>query len=195
LNFGAYQQSYQHFRRIDDTSNDAHSQSGWGHKPFAGFSGFWPPGWRLGYVIASRAVTDAVRKVHDFLTVGAAAPLQEAAVTALEFPDSYYQDLCKGYTARRARFLEILDNAGLKYIVPMGAYYVMADISEFGRGDDVVFCEWLAREVGVAAVPGSSFFRDKVNNFIRFHFAKKEETLIEAGKRLLRLRPLLAGRL
>ena len=151
-------------------------------------------GWRLGYVIASQAVMDAVRKVHDFLTVGAAAPLQEAAVTALEFPDSYYQDLCKGYTARRARFLEILDNAGLKYIPPMGAYYVMADISEFGRGDDVVFCEWLAREVGVAAGPGSSFFRDKVNNFIRFHFAKKEETLMEAGKRLLRLRPLLAGR-
>ena len=118
-------------------------------------------GWRLGYVIASQAVMDAVRKVHDFLTVGAAAPLQEAAVTALEFPDSYYQDLCKGYTARRARFLEILDNAGLKYIPPMGAYYVMADISEFGRGDDVVFCEWLAREVGVAAVP------DRVSSAIR----------------------------
>jgi aminotransferase len=150
-------------------------------------------GWRLGYIIAAQAVTDAVRKIHDFLTVGAAAPLQEAAITALKFPDVYYKDLLAGYTARRARFLEILDNAGLRYVAPMGAYYVLADVSDCSGGNDVAFCEWLAREVGVAAVPGSSFFRDPINNFIRFHFAKKEETLIEAGRRLLRMKPLLGA--
>jgi aminotransferase len=151
-------------------------------------------GWRLGYIIAPARIIDTTRKVHDFLTVGAAAPLQEAAVTALHFPDSYYHRLREQYTARRSLFLDALDNAGLRYSKPDGAYYVMVDVSEFEVGDDVGFCEWLSRDVGVAAVPGSSFFREKVTNYIRFHFAKKEETLTDAGNRLLRLRSLARER-
>jgi aminotransferase len=145
-------------------------------------------GWRLGYIIGPPAVIDATRKVHDFLTVGAAAPLQKAAVTALLFDDSYYKELALHYSSKRTLFLKLLDNAGLSYIPPNGAYYVMVDISESGATDDVAFCEWMAGEIGVAAVPGSSFFREKTNNFIRFHFAKKDETLLEAGRRLLMLR-------
>lgn len=145
-------------------------------------------GWRLGYVIASPAVINEARKVHDFLTVGAAAPLQEAAVTALELPDSYYQELQILYAEKRARFLRYLDGAGLSYTEPQGAYYVMIDISEFGWKDDTAFCEWMAREVGVAAVPGSSFFHEPVNHLIRLHFAKTSETLERAGERLLSLR-------
>lgn len=145
-------------------------------------------GWRLGYVIASAAVINEARKVHDFLTVGAAAPLQQAAVTALDFPDSYYLELRDVYTQKRAVFLEHLAAAGLTYTRPDGAYYVMVDISEFGCDDDTAFCEWLAREVGVAAVPGSSFFREPVRHLIRFHFAKSTETLAAAGERLLKLR-------
>ncbi len=145
-------------------------------------------GWRLGYLIASPAVINAARKVHDFLTVGAAAPLQEAAVAGLEMPDSYYQGLQALYTEKRALFLRYLDEAGLSYARPQGAYYVMVDISEFEPADDVAFCEWLARAVGVAAVPGSSFFREPVRPLIRFHFAKHSETLVEAGQRLLKLR-------
>lgn len=151
-------------------------------------------GWRLGYIIAPENVINAARKVHDFLTVGAAAPLQEAAVTGLNFPDSYYEDLLKHYQQKRDLFLGLLDAAGLKYVTPQGAYYVMVDISEFHVENDVEFCEWLAREVGVAAVPGSSFFKEDVRHLIRFHFAKKEETLREAGKRLLRLRELARSR-
>ncbi len=149
-------------------------------------------GWRLGYVIAAEDVINEARKVHDFLTVGAAAPLQEAAVTALEFPDSYYLELRQAYTERRALFLSHLDAAGLKYTIPDGAYYVMVDISEFGWNDDTAFCEWLAREIGVAAVPGSSFFREPVRHMIRFHFAKNADTLNAAGERLrtLRTRPM-----
>ena len=145
-------------------------------------------GWRLGYVIASPAVINEARKVHDFLTVGAAAPLQEAAVTALELPDSYYQELQTLYAEKRARFLRYLDAAGLHYTKPDGAYYVMIDVSEFGWKSDTAFCEWLAREVGVAAVPGSSFFHESVNHLIRLHFAKRAETLAAAGERLLDLR-------
>jgi len=148
-------------------------------------------GWRLGYIIASPMVIDAARKVHDFLTVGAAAPLQEAAVTALGFPDSYYDSLGVHYLSKRKLFLDHLDNAELKYITPSGAYYVMVDISEFGVRDDVLFCEWLAKVVGVAAVPGSSFFRENINKYIRFHFAKKDDTLNEAGKRLQNIRSSL----
>ena len=151
-------------------------------------------GWRLGYVIAPPAVTDSLRKVHDFLTVGAAAPLQEAAVTALGFPDSYYRGLRDEYAAKRALFLRGLDEAGLRYTVPQGAYYVMVDVGEFGVTDDVAFCEWLAQQVGVAAVPGSSFFREPVNHLIRFHFAKRDETLNEAVRRLSRLRAAVSGR-
>ncbi len=147
-------------------------------------------GWRLGYLIAPPKVIDAARKVHDFLTVGAAAPLQEAAVTALNFPDSYYENLLFHYQTNKTLFLRLLDDAGLSYAVPQGAYYVMVDIREFRAASDVEFCEWMAREVGVAAVPGSSFFKEDVRHFVRFHFAKKEETLREAGKRLLRLREL-----
>jgi aspartate/methionine/tyrosine aminotransferase len=145
-------------------------------------------GWRLGYVIGAPTVMNEARKVHDFLTVGAAAPLQEAAVTALELPDSYYKDLQALYTEKRAMFLEYLNAAGLEYTEPQGAYYVMIDISEFRWKSDTAFCEWMAREVGVAAVPGSSFFHEPVNNLIRLHFAKRSETLAAAGERLLSLR-------
>ena len=145
-------------------------------------------GWRLGHVIASQTVINEARKVHDFLTVGAAAPLQEAAVTALELPDSYYKELQALYTKKRATFLQYLDEAGLEYSKPQGAYYVMVDISAFGWKSDVAFCEWMAREAGVAAVPGSSFFHEPVNNLIRLHFAKRSETLAAAGERLLTLR-------
>lgn len=148
-------------------------------------------GWRLGYVIAPAAVTAQARKVHDFLTVGAPAPLQEAAITALRFGEPYYQDLVNGYSARKQVFLNHLAAAGLKYSEPQGAYYVLVDISEFGFSSDREFCVWLAREIGVAAVPGSSFFAEPVQRLIRFHFAKKLETLEEAGKRLQRLRELL----
>jgi len=145
-------------------------------------------GWRLGYVIASPSIINEARKVHDFLTVGAAAPLQEAAVTALELPDSYYQELQALYTGKRTTFLNYLNSARLKYTQPEGAYYVMVDISEFGWKSDAAFCEWLTREIGVAAVPGSSFFHEPVNHLIRLHFAKHHETLAAVGERLLELR-------
>ena len=145
-------------------------------------------GWRLGYVIADGPVIEGAKKVHDFLTVGAAAPLQEAAVTALRFPDGYYADLAARYTELRDRFLSHLDRAGLTYTTPQGAYYVLVDITDFGAKDDVAFCRWLAEEIGVAAVPGSSFFSEPVRHLIRFHFAKQEATLDAAGERLLRLR-------
>ena len=145
-------------------------------------------GWRLGYIIAAPAVINEARKVHDFLTVGAAAPLQEAAVAGLEMPDSYYLELQAVYAEKREVFLRHLDAAGLAYTRPQGAYYVMVDIAEFGWADDVAFAEWLAREVGVAGVPGSTFFRDPVRNLIRFHFAKQKPTLEAAGERLLSMR-------
>jgi aspartate/methionine/tyrosine aminotransferase len=145
-------------------------------------------GWRLGYVIAPPEIIDEARKVHDFLTVGAAAPLQEAAVTALELPESYYRELQAMYTEKKDFFLKYLDEASLKYSNPQGAYYVMIDIAEFGWQSDVAFCEWMAREVGVASVPGSSFFHEPVNHLVRLHFAKRTETLAAAGERLLTLR-------
>lgn len=148
-------------------------------------------GWRLGYIIAAPGIIDGARKVHDFLTVGAAAPLQEAAVTALGFPDDYYTSLQADYAVRRDTFLSFLDRAGLCYTTPEGAYYVMVDISPFGWKDDQDFCEWMAREIGVAAVPGSSFFHEPVSHLIRFHYAKKLDTIREAGERLLRLKSIL----
>ncbi len=151
-------------------------------------------GWRIGYVIAPETMIGNVRKVHDFLTVGAAAPLQEAAVTALRFPDSYYETLAAEYAQRRDVFLAALDEAGLPYTRPQGAYYVMVDISELSRGDDVSFCEWMAEEVGVAGVPGSSFFHEDEHRFVRFHFAKQIGTLREAGSRLRQLKGKAAGR-
>lgn len=141
-------------------------------------------GWRLGYVIASPHIIETVKKVHDFLTVGAAAPLQEAAVTGLRFGDEYYAGLQREYTEKRDLFLKGLDSLKIPHTIPEGAYYVLLDISEFGYDSDVGFCEKLAREVGVGAVPGSSFFKEPENRYIRMHFAKKNETLLEALNRL-----------
>ena len=151
-------------------------------------------GWRLGYVIAPPEITDRVKKVHDFLTVGAAAPLMEAAVVGLNFGDDYYKELQDHYTHMKNLFVGGLKNLGFTFTEPQGAYYVLMDVSEFGVKDDVEFCEWLAREVGVGAVPGSSFFREDVNHLIRFHFAKQEETLNKALDNLSRLRQKAAGR-
>lgn len=151
-------------------------------------------GWRLGYVMAAPKVIEAARKVHDFLTVGAAAPLQQAAIAGLEMPDSYYEEFRAAYTQKRELFLSYLDAAGLTYTRPQGAYFVMVDIREFGRDSDVEFCEWMARVAGVAGVPGSSFFKEPVRHLIRFHFAKRPETLRAAGDRLLKLRELHANR-
>ncbi len=144
-------------------------------------------GWRLGYVQAAPEVIAQARKVHDFLTVGAAAPLQEAAVAGLELPDSYYAGLRDLYTAKRDLFLDILRRTGLPFTEPQGAYYVMVDISSLGFPDDAVASEWFIREIGVAGVAGSSFFREPVNHLIRFHYAKNEETLRVAGERLMRI--------
>ena len=145
-------------------------------------------GWRLGYIIAPSCIVDVAKKVHDFLTVGAAAPLQEAAVTGLKFGDAYYEQLQNKYTKKRELFLRGLDDLKIVHTVPQGAYYVMLDISEFGFKSDLEFCEVLARDVGLGAVPGSSFFRENVNHLIRLHFAKKDETLNEALNRLADLR-------
>ena len=145
-------------------------------------------GWRLGYVIAPAPIIERAKKVHDFLTVGAAAPLQEAVIPGLKFGQDYYDDLLQKYTHKRDLFCKGLDDLGLVHNIPQGAYYVMLDISEFGYVSDLEFCEVLAREVGVGAVPGSSFFREPVNHLIRFHFAKKDDTLNEALNRLETLR-------
>ena len=145
-------------------------------------------GWRLGYVMAAPEIIDRVKKVHDFLTVGAAAPLMEAAVVGLEFEDAYYKELQAHYTHMKELFVGGLKELGFTITEPQGAYYVLLDVSEFGVRDDVAFCEWMAEHVGVAAVPGSSFFREDVHHLVRFHFAKKDETLKEALKRLADLR-------
>lgn len=147
-------------------------------------------GWRLGYVIAPPEISERVKKVHDFLTVGAAAPLMEAAVVGLEFGDDYYKELQEHYTHMKNLFIGGLRDIGLEFTEPQGAYYVMVDISRYLKpGEtDTQYCERLAREVGVGAVPGSSFFREPVNHLIRLHFAKKDETLQEALNRLEKLR-------
>ena len=149
-------------------------------------------GWRLGYVIANPEIIDRVKKVHDFLTVGAAAPLMEAATVGLKFDDKYYDELAAHYAHMKEVFVGGLEKLGLKYTDPQGAYYVLVDVREFGVKDDVKFCEWLAQYVGVAAVPGSSFFREDVHNLIRFHFAKQDDTLNEAINRLAGLRKAVA---
>ena len=141
-------------------------------------------GWRLGYVIASSAIIDRVKKVHDFLTVGAAAPLMEAAVTGLNFGDEYYQELQAHYTHMKNLFAGGLQQLGFRITEPQGAYYVLLDVSEFGVQDDYAFAAWMAEKVGVAAVPGSSFFREPVHHLVRFHFAKEDATLNEALNRL-----------
>ena len=145
-------------------------------------------GWRLGYVIAPAPIIERAKKVHDFLTVGAAAPLQEAVIPGLKFGQDYYDDLLQKYTHKRDLFCKGLDDLGLVHNIPQGAYYVMLDISAFGYVSDLQFCEDLAAKVGVGAVPGSSFFREPVNHLIRFHFAKKDDTLNEALNRLETLR-------
>ncbi len=145
-------------------------------------------GWRLGYTIASPEITDRIRKVHDFLTVGAAAPLQEAVVTGLRFGPEYYTELQEKYTHKRDLFCDGLASAGLRFTKPQGAYYVLMDISEWGYESDLDFCCKLAEKVGVGAVPGSSFFHEDVNHLIRFHFAKKDETLQAALDRLQDIR-------
>lgn len=141
-------------------------------------------GWRLGYTIAPEAITERIKKVHDFLTVGAAAPLQEAVIPGLNFGQDYYDKLQATYTHKRDLFLKGLKDVGLEFSEPQGAYYVLMDITPFGYDNDLEFCQVLAKEVGVGAVPGSSFFRESVNHLIRFHFAKKDETLNEALNRL-----------
>ncbi len=155
-------------------------------------------GWRLGWLIGPAPVIEAAKKVHDFLTVGAAAPLQEAAVTGLRFGEEYYQKLLETYTEKRAYFLAGLDRIGLKHNIPQGTYFVLVDISEFlelpqFKGwSDLQFCEWMAEHIGVAAVPGSSFFREPVNNLVRFHFARGKDVLDEALGRLEKLKELKA---
>ena len=141
-------------------------------------------GWRLGYIIAPAYIINVAKKVHDFLTVGAAAPLQEAAVIGLKFGEQYYINLQKKYTEKRNLFIRGLNDLGILHTVPEGAYYILLDISEFGYKSDLEFCEVLARDVGVGAVPGSSFFKDNINDFIRLHFAKNNETLYEALNRI-----------
>ncbi|MFZ9837564.1 MAG: pyridoxal phosphate-dependent aminotransferase [Opitutaceae bacterium] len=145
-------------------------------------------GWRLGYVQAAPAVIAQARKVHDFLTVGAAAPLQHAVVTALRFPESYYAALAAEYAAGRDILLGYLARTGLEYSRPEGAYFVMVDISPFGHASDVEFAHWMTREIGVAPVPGSSFFATPEHRYVRLNFAKRPATLHAAGERLLRLR-------
>ena len=172
------------------------------HTYFAALPGMWErtiscsslsktysiTGWRLGYIIAPPEIIDRAKKVHDFLTVGAAAPLQEAVIPGLKFGQDYYDGLLAAYTHKKELFLKGLDDLHILHNDPEGAYYVLLDISEFGYDSDLKFCEDLARLVGVGAVPGSSFFREPVNHLIRFHFAKKDETLLEALNRLESLR-------
>lgn len=145
-------------------------------------------GWRLGYCIAPENIIEQIKKMHDFLTVGAAAPLQEAAIVGLEFSDAYYDELQKLYTHKKDLFINGLKELNIPHTEPQGAYYVMVDISEFGYDSDLDFCVDLIKNVGVAAVPGSSFFKEEENRYIRFHFAKKDETLLAALDRLKDMR-------
>ena len=178
------------------------------HTYFAALPGMWErtiscsslsktysiTGWRLGYIIAPPEIIDRAKKVHDFLTVGASAPLQEAVIPGLKFGQEYYDDLLAKYTHKKELFLKGLDDLHIVHNDPEGAYYVLLDISEFGYDSDLKFCEDLARLVGVGAVPGSSFFREPVNHLIRFHFAKKDETLLNALNRLESLRAKIPSR-
>jgi aspartate/methionine/tyrosine aminotransferase len=146
-------------------------------------------GWRVGWTISPPSLTGAIRKVHDFLTVGAAAPLQEAGVAALAVPETYYAELAAAYTRRRDMLLDILERHHFTCYKPYGAYYIMTDISDFGFRDDVEFARYLVKDVGVAAVPGSSFYRNAAagRTKLRFCFCKKDETLVEADRRLVKL--------
>ncbi|MDD4715640.1 MAG: pyridoxal phosphate-dependent aminotransferase, partial [Oscillospiraceae bacterium] len=154
-------------------------------------------GWRLGYLTGPSPVVECAKKVHDFLTVGAPAPLQEAAAVGLHFPQSYYDKLLDMYTRKRDYFCRGLDLIGLEHNVPQGSYFVLVDISrflghpKFQGFTDLAFCEWMIRNIGVAAVPGSSFFREPVHHLIRLHFAREKSTLDEALARLGRLQQFL----
>ena len=175
----------------------------WSHVPIASIEGmddrtvtinslsktYSVTGWRVGWTISPPSLTGAIRKVHDFLTVGAAAPLQEAGVVALGVPDQYYADLAASYQRRRDMLLDILNRHHFTCYPPDGAYYIMTDIGDFGFPDDVEFARYLVKEVGVAAVPGSSFYRNAAmgRTKLRFCFCKKDDTLIEADKRLAKL--------
>jgi len=146
-------------------------------------------GWRVGWTIAPPAITNAIRKVHDFLTVGAPAPLQEAGAAALSLPPGYYASLAEGYRKRRDKLVPVLAEVGFRCFTPRGAYYVMTDISGFGFPDDLAFTKHLVKEIGVAVVPGSSFYRNPRDGAqqVRFAFCKKDETLEEAARRLRKL--------
>ena len=175
----------------------------WSHVPIASIEGmddrtvtinslsktYSVTGWRVGWTISPPSLTGAIRKVHDFLTVGAAAPLQEAGVAALGVPEQYYADLAASYQRRRDMLLDILNRHRFTCYAPDGAYYIMTDVADFGFPDDVEFARYLVKEVGVAAVPGSSFYRNAAmgRTKLRFCFCKKDETLIEADKRLASL--------
>jgi aminotransferase len=177
---------------------------GWQHVPIAAIGGmadrtitinglsktYSVTGWRVGWTIAPPSVTPAIRKVHDFLTVGAAAPLQEAGAAALALPDSYYAELAEGYRRRRDLLLDILERHQFRCFKPHGAYYIMTDISGFGFADDVEFARYLVKEIGVAAVPGSSFYRHAAigRTKLRFCYCKRDETMLEADRRLAKLR-------
>lgn len=154
-------------------------------------------GWRLGYLVGPEEVIEGAKKVHDFLTVGAAAPLQEAAAVGLNFGSEYYEELQKIYTEKRDFFVNGLNEIGLKHTVPQGSYFILIDISDFlalpqFKGwSDLEFCEWMIEHYGVAAVPGSSFFKEPVNHLIRLHFARQKETLSEALRRLREMMKVL----
>jgi aminotransferase len=148
-------------------------------------------GWRVGYIIAPPEITSAIRKVHDFLTVGSAAPLQEAGAVALRLPRDYYQKLAADYAYRRDKLFQAVEAAGFGAFLPRGAYYIMTDISRFGFADDVEFSNYLVKDIGVAVVPGSSFYEDpkKGSQQIRFCFCKTDQTLNAAAERLMKLSP------
>jgi aspartate/methionine/tyrosine aminotransferase len=150
-------------------------------------------GWRLGYAVAPQAQTAPIRKVHDFLTVGAPAPLQAAAAVGMAFDRDYFNHLALDYRSRRHVLVEALDEAGFRFSIPEGAYYILADFSELSDMDDVTFAKWMTQEVGVATVPGSSFYHDKAlgRNLVRFAFCKKYDTLKRAAERLATLRQVV----
>lgn len=147
-------------------------------------------GWRLGYIVACKRILDNCKKTHDFLTVCAPSPLQEAIIAGLELPMSYYDELQAHYTHMKDLFCGGLRNLGFDFIEPQGSYFLMVDIGKYAKGDDIAFCERMAREIGVAAVPGSTFYKEDVRHLARFHYAKKDETLLEALNRLADIRKL-----
>ena len=147
-------------------------------------------GWRLGYVVAPETLTSAIRKMHDFITVGAPHPLQRAGVAALNLPDTYYQELIDKYDKNRMRLVNVLKEAGFQCHPPEGAYYIMTDITDFGFPDDTTFAQWLVKEIGVGGVPGSSFYShpNLGKTKFRFMFSIADQVLTEAGERLMKIR-------